>query len=121
MEMAAGRRLLMVAGHIMPPRINLAASDDDAELATDQTVVTAVDDSVLEMAAAALAAGELDPRQVPRKIVHELMRPQPGFLGYPDRPTETERLLKDARAVDTRLPVRMGSNFYTLIFESSVV
>eukprot|EP01047_Picozoa_sp_COSAG01_P045017 COSAG01_NODE_4118_length_5335_cov_3.316272_2_plen_346_part_00 len=59
-----------------------------------------------ELAAAAerLAAGTLVPSQHDPQLLRELMRPPAGFLGYPDRPTENERLLRDALAADVSLP-----------------
>jgi hypothetical protein len=92
------QRLRALVAHVA------AGSGLQADVATEVDVVTPHPD-LLEAAAAAMVGGELDPRGVPREIVRELMRPEPGFLGYPDSPTETERLLADARAV----PIERGN------------
>ena len=87
------QRLRALAAHVA------AGSGLQADVATEAEVVNVPHPDLLEAAAAAMVAGELDPRGVPREILRELMRPEPGFLGYSDSPTETERLLADALAV----------------------
>lgn len=81
----------------------LATTTTTTAIASGDTILEApeveVDPDLLESAAAAMVAGELDTRDVPPEIVRELMRPEPGFLGYAESPTETERLLADAEAV----------------------
>ena len=91
------RRLHLLRAHLTP---------DPAAVDLQTTTATAIDPALLEAAAEALAAGELDPREVSPEVVRELMVPEAGFLGYHggNGLTETERLLADALHV----PVERG-------------
>ena len=82
-----------------------------------QEPVAVIDPALLEAAAEALAAGELDRREVSPAVVRELMRPEVGFLGYHGAGglTETERLMADALHV----PIEQGGLLQTPMFDAT--
>ena len=79
--------------HSVPPAVirELMRPDQPRAAASfRRRSVSFISESPYEMCA---AASEWPPRPA------AIARPEPGFLGYPDRPTEAERLLRDALAV----------------------